>query len=80
MSELPPISLDVNVDYPRKPLSQGIPVTTLLGYYDPEQKLKSYIYPALHSAYGNIFEEISEKNINKDSCFAVIINSKNAYF
>ena len=77
MSVLPPIPLDVNVDHPRKPVAQGIPVTTLLGYYDPEQKLKSHIYPALHSAYGNTFAHNTDKELDKDVCFAVIDNSKN---
>ncbi len=36
----------------RKPQSFGVPVTTLIGYYDPEGKLRSSIYPALHGAYG----------------------------
>lgn len=36
----------------RKPESFGIPVTTLVGYYDPQGELKSTIYPALHGAYG----------------------------
>ncbi|MBS0202797.1 MAG: peptidase M66 [Planctomycetes bacterium] len=36
----------------RKPRTFGVPVTTLVGYYDPEGELKSSIYPALHGAYG----------------------------
>ncbi len=36
----------------RKPEAFGIPVTTLVGYYDPEGELTSTIYPALHGAYG----------------------------
>ncbi len=36
----------------RKPEAFGIPVTTLVGYYDPRGELTSYIYPALHGAYG----------------------------
>lgn len=41
-----------SIDTDRKPQRFGVPVTTLLGYYDPEMKLASYIYPALHGAYG----------------------------
>ncbi|MGY3920325.1 M66 family metalloprotease [Aeromonas eucrenophila] len=37
---------------PRKPQGFGLPVTTLVGYYDPQGQLPSYIYPALHGAYG----------------------------
>lgn len=36
----------------RKPQAFGVPVTTLVGYYDPKGELNSYIYPALHGAYG----------------------------
>lgn len=37
---------------PRKPNKFGVPVVTLVGYYDPDGKLTSYIYPALHGACG----------------------------
>lgn len=40
----------------RKPKAFGVPVTTLIGYYDPKGELKSYIYPALHGAYGFTYE------------------------
>jgi len=53
---LPSGKLDADQDIPRPPAAQGVPVTTLLGYYDPEGKLPSYIYPALHGAYGNTFD------------------------
>ena len=43
----------------RKPERFGIPVTTLVGYYDPQGTLKSYIYPALHGAYGFTYPEDS---------------------
>lgn len=36
----------------RRPLAFGVPVTTLIGYYDPQAQLSTYIYPALHGAYG----------------------------
>ncbi len=32
----------------RKPEQFGVPVTTLVGYYDPKGTLSSYIYPAMH--------------------------------
>ena len=41
----------------RKPQAFGVPVTTLVGYYDPEGDLKSYIYPALHGAYGFTYSD-----------------------
>ncbi len=36
----------------RKPRLFGVPVVTLVGYYDPDERMPSYIYPALHGAYG----------------------------
>lgn len=36
----------------RKPQAFGVPVTTLVGYYDPQGELKTTIYPPLHGAYG----------------------------
>ena len=72
---LPSGKLDVDDDVPRTPAVQGIPVTTLVGYYDPEAILDSYIYPALHGSYGNTFSEDSEEEIMNSKCFATITNS-----
>ncbi len=41
----------------RTPSGFGVPVTTLIGYYDPEETLPHYIYPALHGAYGYIYDD-----------------------
>ena len=43
----------------RKPARFGVPVTTLVGYYDPQGVLPSYIYPALHGAYGFTYADDS---------------------
>ena len=43
----------------RKPEQFGVPVTTLVGYYDPQGALRSYIYPALHGAYGFTYPDDS---------------------
>lgn len=40
--------------------SLGIPVVTLVGFYDPENRLSSFIYPALHGAYGFCYDDDSE--------------------
>ncbi|UXH40611.1 M66 family metalloprotease [Pseudomonas promysalinigenes] len=40
----------------QKPHAHGVPVTTVIGYYDPENILPAYIYPALHGAYGYVYE------------------------
>jgi len=37
------------------PYKQGVNVITLVGFYDPEGKLTSYIYPALNGSYGNVY-------------------------
>ena len=41
----------------RRPVAFGVPVVTLVGYYDPDQQLRSYIYPAMHGAYGFCYPE-----------------------
>jgi predicted small secreted protein len=58
----------------RNPKSQGVKVTTLVGYYDPQAKLKSYIYPALHAGYGNEFASDRAAEIAASVCHAEILN------
>ncbi|HIF9079857.1 TPA: M66 family metalloprotease [Photobacterium damselae] len=41
------------------PDKYGVPVTTLVGYYDPQAKLDSYIFPALHGAFGYVYSDDS---------------------
>ena len=74
VDSLPPGKMDVDQDIPRPPSDQGVPVTTLLGYYDPEATLETYVYPALHGAYGNTFDSDSEDEIGKSTCYAKITN------
>jgi len=50
----------------RKPQSFGVPVTTLIGYYDPEGGLKTTIYPALHGAYGFTYSDDRGPSNNQD--------------
>jgi hypothetical protein len=40
-----------------KPDQSGVPVVTLVGFYDPDPKhpLPSFIYPALYGNWGNVF-------------------------
>ncbi len=45
---------------PRRPEQFGVPVTTLVGYYDPESTLPSYIYPAMHGGYGFVYTDDSD--------------------
>lgn len=51
----------VDLRVPRKPQAFGVPVTTLVGYYDPRGLLLSYIYPALHGAYGFSYGDDAER-------------------
>ncbi|MDE1312361.1 hypothetical protein G6Z90_13900 [Vibrio aestuarianus subsp. cardii] len=48
----------------RKPYKQGVAVATLVGYYDPNKRLNSYIYPALHGSFGAVYED----NFTVSSC------------
>jgi hypothetical protein len=50
----------------RKPQAFGVPVTTLIGYYDPQGELTSYIYPALHGAYGFTYSDDRRRTVEKD--------------
>lgn len=50
----------------RKPQAFGVPVTTLVGYYDPAGELNSYIYPALHGAYGFTYSDDRSRSNEKD--------------
>lgn len=56
----------INTQVARKPEKFGIPVTTLVGYYDPQGILTSYIYPALHGAYGFTYPDDSAGIANSD--------------
>jgi hypothetical protein len=65
----------------RKPTLFGVPVTTIVGYYDPQnaQPAQSgwpgYIYPALHGAYGFVYP--SESNTRRsDGCWLEVTTSQ----
>jgi len=60
---------------PRSPTRFGIPVTTLVGYYDPENILPSYIYPAMHGAYGFTYVDDSTEMASGDCQLQVTTNS-----
>jgi len=50
----------------RKPQAFGVPVTTLVGYYDPKGELTSFIYPVLHGAYGFTYADDRERVTDRD--------------
>lgn len=55
----------------RKPRAFGVPVTTFVGYYDPQGELTSYIYPALHGAYGFAYAEDRIRSEEQD-CYLLV--------
>ena len=57
--------------YNNKPDKQGIPVVTLIGYYDPENKIKSYIYDPLHGSYGMTYKP--NDNISNSKVYLEVI-------
>lgn len=65
----------------RKPESFGIPVTTVLGYYDPQNASPTpaqpgwpgYVYPALHGAYGFVYPSESASSSNKGCWLEVVL-------
>ncbi len=60
-----------NTKVERKPQTFGVPVTTLVGYYDPLGELKSSIYPALHGAYGFTYSD-DRSRTNEGDCHLVV--------
>lgn len=58
-----------------RPTSFGVPVTTLVGYYDPQNKLDSHIFPALHGSYGYVYPDNSA-SLTVDEC-ALEVSMKN---
>ncbi|TDR79654.1 glycosyl hydrolase family 95 catalytic domain-containing protein [Paludibacterium purpuratum] len=52
-----------------KPYKQGVVVVTLIGYYDPQGTLTSYIYPALHGAFGMVYEPDSNEVATASACY-----------
>lgn len=67
---------DFSFNAVRIPQKQGVPVTTILGYYDPDNILPSYVYPSLHGAYGNTFNSDEDIEINSTRCYAKVMNNK----
>ena len=55
----------------RKPNAFGVPVVTLLGYYDPAQELRSYAYPALHGSLGFCYPD-DAASLKPNDCQLVV--------
>jgi hypothetical protein len=59
----------------RKPALFGVPVVTLVGYYDPLGQLQSYIYPALHGAYGFCYPD-DGATLKETDCHLLVETAK----
>merc|ERR1719285_231990 len=48
------------------PRSYRVPVTTIVGWYDPDssRRLSSYVFPAMYGAYGFVYEDDKEASVN----------------
>lgn len=68
---------DYSFNVVKKPAQQEVPVTTILGYYDPDNELPSYIYPALHCASGCTYSPDRSIEINNAKCHIEIKNINN---
>ena len=66
---------DFNFYAVKKPMQQGVPVTTILGFYDPENDLPSYVYPALYGGYCNIYPASTDAEINSSRCYLEVTNA-----
>jgi hypothetical protein len=70
---------EFNGNQQQKPRLYRVPVTTLVGYYDPDstlnRNLQSYIYPAMHGAYGFVYNDDGDSISN--GCKLVVETSNN---
>jgi hypothetical protein len=58
----------------RRPQEFGVPVTTLVGYYDPRGELPGYVYPPLHGAYG--FTYADDGNLAADGDCLLLVETR----
>lgn len=61
------------------PRLHRVPVTTIVGYYDPDRSrsLESYIYPALHGAYGFVYNDDGGSNTGTSDGCELVVETKN---
>ncbi|MEN4906306.1 M66 family metalloprotease [Rahnella bonaserana] len=52
-----------------KPVKFGVPVTTLVGYYDPAKDVKGYIYPPMTGSYGYVYQP---QDVKGGQCWAEV--------
>ncbi|MEQ4662143.1 M66 family metalloprotease [Providencia rettgeri] len=53
------------------PYKQGVPVVTLMGFYDPKDVIDSYIYPSLYGSYGMVYSH--DKKIDTQMPYLEVI-------
>lgn len=66
----------VEPQWVRKPELFGVPVVTVVGFYDPQKTLPTYIYPALHGAYGYVYPSENLSSSSKDCLVQVFTNNR----
>merc|ERR1712238_462716 len=71
-----------NQNNQKVPRLYRVPVTTVVGYYDPNysvRNLESYIYPAMHGAYGFVYHDDNESSSTTITagCQLVVTTSNN---
>ncbi|OLS60173.1 M66 family metalloprotease [Pseudomonas putida] len=67
---------DFSVNVAGQPDQVGIPVTTVLGYYDPELGRGGIVYPALHGAWGMTYAGVPEEVALTLPAYAVVTNAQ----
>ncbi|MDG9882459.1 M66 family metalloprotease [Pseudomonas sp. GD04058] len=67
---------DFSVNVAGQPEQVGVPVTTVLGYYDPELGRAGIIYPALHCAWGMTYPGVPEEISLKLHAYAMVTNAQ----
>ncbi|ENY6784138.1 M66 family metalloprotease [Providencia rettgeri] len=55
----------------KKARKQGVEVVTLMGFYDPEGTIDSYIYPPSFGSYGMVYQ--NDARVNTDSPYLEVI-------
>ncbi|MHA6197626.1 M66 family metalloprotease [Pseudomonas wadenswilerensis] len=63
---------DFSTNVAGKPEQVGVPVTTLVGFYDPTGERQGFIYPALHCAYGVTYKSSNQTEVDTARCHALI--------
>jgi len=67
---------DFSFNVAREPETLGVPVTTIVGLYDPQGKLRDYFYSALHGGYGNVFKPDRAMQTKIAKCWVEVSNAK----